>query len=273
MPYTTVMVHIDAEGDSSNRVNIAVDLARRSHAALIGIGGWSPGMGFATDIAVIDGEPVQWQRRELMTLMAGAEERFQAAARGLENVEWRGELCLPLDHLIHEARSADVVVIGREAVEEKHCVAIDPSVAVLRMGRPVLTVPNGITELRARRVVIGWKDVREARRAVRDALPMLQDAEEVMLVQVSETAVKDEAIRGLDDVADYLAPHQVGVTAKVYLRCKTTIASELLAFAQKEKSDLLVAGAYGHSRLGEWMFGGVTRELLDHSPICCLLAH
>jgi nucleotide-binding universal stress UspA family protein len=141
------------------------------------------------------------------------------------------------------------------------------------MGRPVLTVPNGIAELRARRVVIGWKDVREARRAVRDALPILQDAEEVMLVQVSETAVRDEAVRGLDDVATYLISHRVGVMAKVYLRCTTTIASELLAFAQKEKSDLLVAGAYGHNRLGEWMFGGVTRDLLGRSPICCLFAH
>jgi nucleotide-binding universal stress UspA family protein len=272
MPYSTVMVHIDAEGDSSARVNIAADLARRSDAALIGIGGWAPGMGFATDVALIDGEPVQWQRQELTALMTGAESRFRATATGIKTVEWRGELRLPLDHLVHESRCADLVVVGREAAKESHCVLIDPSVAILRMGRPTLAVPSGVSEVRARRIVIGWKDCREARRAVRDALPILQGAD-VMIVQVSETAVEDEAIRGLDAVADFLNGHRVSVAAQVYLRRKTTIAAELLEFAQTEQADLLVAGAYGHNRLGEWMFGGVTHDLLEQSSICCLFAH
>lgn len=273
MSYSTVMVHIDAEGDSGARVNVAADVARRSHAALIGIGGWSPGMGFAADVAVIDGEPVQWQTQELAALMTAAESRFRAAAVGIKTVEWRGELRLPLDHLVRESRCADLVVVGRQAAIERHCVAIDPSVAVLRMGRPTLTVPSGVSELRARRIVVGWKDCREARRAVRDAVPILQGADEVMLVQVSETAVEDEAMKGLDAVADFLKGHRVSVAAQAYLRRKTTVAAELLEFAQRERSDLLIAGAYGHNRLGEWMFGGVTRDLLEQSPICCLFAH
>jgi len=273
MPYSTVMVHIDAEGDSSARVNIAADLARRSQAALIGIGGWAPGMGFASDVAVIDGEPVQWQKQELTALMTRAESRFRATAAGIGTVEWRGEFRLPLDHLVHESRCADLVVIGREAAKENHCVSIDPRAAILRMGRPTLAVPSGVSELRARRIVIGWKDCRAARRAVRDALPILHLADEVMLDQVSETAVEDEAIRGLDAVAQFLKGHRVSVAAQVYLRRKTTIAAELLEFAQTEYSDLLVAGAYGHNRLGEWIFGGATRDLLEQSSICCLFAH
>lgn len=273
MPYSTVMVHIDAEGDSSARVNIAADLARRSQAALIGIGGWAPGMGFATDVAVIDGEPVQWQKQELTTSMTRAEAGFRAAAAGIKTIEWRGALRLPLDHLVHESRCADLVVIGREAAKESHCVSIDPTVAILRMGRPTLAVPGGVSELHARRIAIGWKDCRESRRVVRDALPILQEADEVMLVEVSETAVEDEAMKGLDAVANFLKGHRIDVAAQVYLRRKTSIAAELLEFAQTERADLLVAGAYGHSRLGEWMFGGVTRDLLEQSSICCLFAH
>ena len=95
MSYTTLLVHIDAEGDSGNRVGIAVDLAKRSQSALIGIGGWSPGMGFAADVAVIDDEPVKHQTEELTALMTAAEHRFRTAAKDIKHVEWRGELRLP----------------------------------------------------------------------------------------------------------------------------------------------------------------------------------
>jgi nucleotide-binding universal stress UspA family protein len=63
------------------------------------------------------------------------------------------------------------------------------------------------------------------------------------------------------------------VEAKVYLHTKQSVGSEILRFANDEKADLIVAGGYGHSRLGEWMFGGVTRQLLTDSRLCCLLSH
>ena len=273
MSYTTILVHIDAERDSGNRVDIAVDLAKRSQSALIGIGGWSPGMGFSADVAIIDDEPVKHQTEELTASMTAAEQRFRMAAKGIKHVEWRGALRLPLDHVTRESRAAGLVIIGRQAAKEVHCVSLDPGAAILRMGRPVLAVPEGIGQLRADRIVIAWKDCREARRAVRDALPMLQDAGDVMVVEVAERTLAQDAEKGLDEVADYLKRHGVDVAAKVFLRKEQTIASELIRFAQREKSDLLVAGAYGHSRLGEWMFGGVTRDLLEQSPICCLFAH
>ena len=274
MPYTTLLVHIDAESDSGNRVAIAVDLAKRFQSALIGIGGWSPGMRFAADVAVIDDEPVKHQIEEMTALMTAAEHRFRMAAKGIRHVEWRGALCLPLDHLTRESRGADLVIIGRQPGKEVHCVSLDPGAAVLRMGRPVLAVPDGVDRLSASRIVVAWKDCREARRAVRDALPMLQDADEVMIAEVAERTVTEAAERGLQEVANYLKQHGVDVAATVYLRREeTTIASELVHFAEREKSDLLVAGAYGHSRLGEWMLGGVTRDLLEQCPICCLFAH
>jgi nucleotide-binding universal stress UspA family protein len=65
----------------------------------------------------------------------------------------------------------------------------------------------------------------------------------------------------------------VVVTEKAYLHTKQSVADELLHFAKDEKADLLVAGAYGHSRLGEWVFGGVTRDLMRDSPICVLFSH
>jgi nucleotide-binding universal stress UspA family protein len=273
MAYETVMVHVDAEGGSVDRIDIAAELCKRNEAALIGIGGWSPGMAFAADVAVLDDEPVKHQTEELTALMTTAEQRFRAAAQDVKDLEWRGALRLPLDHLVRESRSADLVIIGTQMASERHCVVLDTGAAILRMGRPVLLVPTGVRKLSGRRVVIAWKDCREARRAVRDALGMLQDADEVLIVEVSEKTIEDKAVKGLDDVANYLKHHRIAVGKKVFLRRGHTIAADILVLAQKEGADLIVAGAYGHSRLGEWAFGGVTRDLLNGSSICCLLAH
>jgi nucleotide-binding universal stress UspA family protein len=106
-----------------------------------------------------------------------------------------------------------------------------------------------------------------------DALPFLREAEEVLLIEVCERGSEAQAEKRLDDVTAYLVRHRVAVGAKAYLHAKGTIAAKVLAFAKDEKADLIVAGGYGHSRLGEWIFGGVTRELIETSDICCLLSH
>jgi nucleotide-binding universal stress UspA family protein len=134
-------------------------------------------------------------------------------------------------------------------------------------------VPPTVERLSARRVVIAWKETRECRRAVRDALPFLQAAEQVLLLEVCERGCEEEAETRLADVTSYLVRHRIAVGAKAYLHPRGSTAARLLGFADDEQADLLVAGGYGHSRLGEWIFGGVTRELLEKSQICCLLSH
>ncbi len=273
MTYAAMMVHIDAERPSGQRVELAVGLARRFGAALIGVMGWSPGLGFGVNGALIEPDPTMRQAQEMTALLGAAEKSFRLAAAHVPQVEWRGRVGLPIDVVVRESRAADLVIVARECASEGFLVPLDVGGTILRLGRPVLAVPNGIDSLQARRIVVAWKDVREARRALRDALPFLQEADDVLIAEVSEQGEEAEAQKRLDGVINYLRVHKVTVGAKVYLRTKSTIASELLRFASDERADLLVAGAYGHSRLGEWVFGGVTRELLAGSPICCLLSH
>jgi nucleotide-binding universal stress UspA family protein len=121
--------------------------------------------------------------------------------------------------------------------------------------------------------MIAWKDTRESRRAVADALPFLRRADDVMLVEVCEHGAEAQSEQHIGDVANYLARHQIKVAAKAFLHTERPVAEELLRFARDERADLIVSGAYGHSRLGEWIFGGVTRDLLATSPLCCLLSH
>jgi nucleotide-binding universal stress UspA family protein len=122
-------------------------------------------------------------------------------------------------------------------------------------------------------VVVAWKDTRECRRAVRDALPFLQQANEVLLLEIGDDDTKSRAKSELADVANYLARHHVLVAEKVFRAARGPVVTELLQFVRDERADLIVAGAYGHSRLGEWIFGGVTHELLGTSQVCCLLSH
>jgi len=149
----------------------------------------------------------------------------------------------------------------------------DPGVILLRAGRPVLVVPDTVAPLQLRRVVVAWKDTRECRRAVGDALPFLQRAKEVLLVGIGEGEGESNAKGALSDVAAYLLRHRVAALHDVWRQARGPVAAELLRLVQEEGADLIVAGGYGHSRLGEWIFGGVAHELLASSPVCCMLSH
>jgi nucleotide-binding universal stress UspA family protein len=121
--------------------------------------------------------------------------------------------------------------------------------------------------------VIGWKDTREARRAVCDALPFLPRAKHVTIVEVCQARAEGSVARHVNDVADYLARHGISSDPRVIPDRDFSAAQQLTDLAQAEGADLLVVGAYGHRRLGEWFFGGVSRDLLAASPICCLMSH
>jgi nucleotide-binding universal stress UspA family protein len=186
---------------------------------------------------------------------------------------WRSAIDFPVHALAREARSADLAVIGPMQVPGDSYCCLSPGEAILRLGRPALFVPNDVSSLQAEHVVIAWKDVREARRAVQDALPMLHEATRVTIAEVCGSGDGRRAQASLDDVANYLARHQIKSDLRVIQHHEGSGAGELIKLAREEGADLIVAGAYGHSRLGEWAFGGVTRDLLVSSPVCCLMSH
>jgi nucleotide-binding universal stress UspA family protein len=273
MPYATLMVHFDGSPSSYGRLRLAADLAVRFQAGLIGIAGRLNLPSFlAGDVAPGIGTK-DAERQEMADLLASIEMKFRAATKQVRRVEWRGALDYAGNLVPKEARAADLIILGRPADPNDMYYALDPGVTILRAGRPVLLVPDAVEALSLRRAVIAWKDCREARRAVLDALPLLQEAKDVMIAEICEQATEEGGEARLNDVASYLKGHGVNVEAKVYLHTKRSVASEILRFANDEKADLVVAGGYGHSRLGEWMFGGVTRQLLSDSRLCCLFSH
>ena len=121
-----------------------------------------------------------------------------------------------------------------------------------------------------RNVVIAWTDTRECRRAVMDALPMLHGADRVTLVEASNDPVG--ARDGIDDLSGWLDRHGLGAD-RIVSRIRGSGAQTVAAIATQVEADLVVAGAYGHSRIREWAFGGVTRDPLLHERRCTLLSH
>jgi nucleotide-binding universal stress UspA family protein len=121
-------------------------------------------------------------------------------------------------------------------------------------------------------VVLAWKDSREARRALTDAIPFFEAASAVLVLAVCPEIDADQAKIQVEDVSAALARRGIKAEAKVALHAHSD-GLEILNQAAAFGADLIVCGAYGHTRFGEWVFGGVTRDLLGQDERYLLLSH
>jgi nucleotide-binding universal stress UspA family protein len=146
---------------------------------------------------------------------------------------------------------------------------------LLDSGAPVLVVPPKAGAVAAApRVVIAWKPSRETSRAVHDAMPFLSAAQSIDILMIDPKI--GEAGHGEDpgaDIATHLARHGLKVQVVTRPRSGQTVATAILEHAKKSGTDLLIAGGYGHSRLREFVLGGVTRELLQTTTLPILFSH
>jgi nucleotide-binding universal stress UspA family protein len=273
VPYKSLMVHLGLERSNDSRLQIAADLAERLDAHLIGIAAADPnppayGGGSLALGLVAEG------RHAIERQLADAEARFRSAVRGRpDRIEWRQALEKPNPFIARQARAADVIITGMGtsgALVDPFRV-LDPGALLIEAGRPVLFVTPKADAVFARRILVGWKDTREARRAIWDALPLLQAADYVVVVSITERGDQAPMQAQIDDVVTWLKRHGIAAVARVVRG--DSAANLLPELAADELADLIVTGAYGHSRMREWMWGGVTRSLLTSSPCSCLLSH
>jgi nucleotide-binding universal stress UspA family protein len=264
------MVHVDFDGHSDSRIRIAADIANRFDAVLVGVAGWLPSRErwLAAEFELDDD-----RLDRILVELDRLAERFRGVAhRTVRNMEWRGSFHFPREVIAAEARAADLVVIGSHPLAEDVYRAFDPGMVLLNAVRPVLVVPDDLADgYPGQRALVAWKDTREARRAVQSALPFLKMAEHIAIVEAEEV-LESAARERLNDVEKYLLRHGLAVNTKVVLHPHGSISDQLRDEARKEGADLIVA-AYGHTRLGEWVFGGVTRGLLQKSEVCCLFSN
>jgi nucleotide-binding universal stress UspA family protein len=268
------MVHLDLERPNEALLRVAGDLATRFKAGVIGTAAadTTPQLYFAEGAAAA--EAIEKERAWLEGQIKEREAEFRRVLQAMAGrLEWRSALEWPTEFLARNARAADLLVVGSGTNRDSATRVINAGEIAIRAGRPVLFVPAGATWMKLATVVVAWKDTREARRAVNDALPLLHLAREVVVVELlGKDADQHAAQAGVEDVARWLTRRGIS-TSSISTKALIGVTSQLSIIAQDEGADVIVAGAYGHTRFQEWLFGGVTRELLSQQKHCVLLSH
>jgi nucleotide-binding universal stress UspA family protein len=280
MSWKEILALADGSPDGLTRVRIAVELARASSAHLEvqsfsllpefpmteAAGALADAYGRARIEAA---EAAEKAMAAIRALGPGLGDRFSAYRQDVTPGQARRLAGV-------FARTADLVVLGRP--EDIDRSTLDSELlegAVMSGGRPCLVVPRWHEPHPwGRRALVAWKGTPEASRAVSAAMPLLEKAETVRICVVNprgETEGEDE--RALGRLATHLMRHGVRVGDTVTPRSAEAAFQAIAGEAESFGADLLVMGAFGHSRLRQWVFGGVTRGMLESANIPVLTAH
>ncbi|MDP1868969.1 MAG: universal stress protein [Bradyrhizobium sp.] len=277
MSYATVMVCLALDQPNEARLEAACGIAERFDAGVVGIAASQ----FSPPLYFTSGEQAQnlidQGQAALKSRMAELEAQFfGAAGKRARSVEWRSAIDVPVRYLLQQARCADIIVSGgpSDAFSDPFLRA-SPKDLVMQAGRPLLVVPDTVTLLDLRSMLVAWKDTPEARRAIVDSLPLLRKAEDVTIAEIVETDdSRPEAISRARDVVAWLSRH--GIVARERVPEKNgdrDVAAQLDRIAADVGAGVIVAGAYGHSRFRELVLGGMTQHLITQTARCVLLSH
>ncbi len=285
MAIKDILVHLDASARSGVRLAAAADLALRhgAHLTAVFVIEQLPSALFYGDPGgFVDARLVQEmvdKIRERATVEARrVEQDFRERLRhdGTEG-EWRLVEGAAADMVALHARYADLAVLGQHDPDDTAISSASQVVAntLLSSGRPLLVVPyTGAIATLGQTVLVGWKSTRESARAVNDALPLLRQAQSVTVLAINpERGIGGDGDVPAADIALHLARHGVKAAAAHTVAAEISAGDALLNHADDIGADLIVAGGYGHTRLREFAFGGVTRTLLTTMTVPVFLSH
>lgn len=280
MPLKSLLVFVDDSEASGPRLETAVAMAEAHGAHLAACAvleqpAYYYGIGseVAADVYLEDVERV----RTLAKDVAEKAERRLAEAGHDGGVSWEtGVPATVTEIAARHARYADLPILGQpfEGPQETLLWKIFEGV-LFDSGRPLAVVPNAWQGgAFGKRIVIGWSPRREAARAVADAMPFIEAAEFVRIAIVDpQTGEEEHGDEPGADLAAALARHTRDVSVDQLPSSGMSVAGRLLKHAEECGADMVVLGGYGHWRLREMLFGGVTREILKASPVPLLLSH
>jgi nucleotide-binding universal stress UspA family protein len=280
MAYRDLLLHLDDSEGCAKRVEAAVRLATRHGAHLTG---FYP----IVEIPLLHYIKEQIPPEIQANIAAEAKARADVGLAAFRKAAERGGVAYETrtDHALDtmlasvvsmHARYADLVVLGQVSPDDPPRVSrrLHEEV-VLSSGRPALIVPyDWALETLGERVLIAWDASREAARAVGDAMPILEQAGSVLVVSINpkSTSLGHGEVPGAD-IARHLARHKVEVEVQSVEMDRMDIGDALLSFATDRGRDLLVMGAYAHSRVRELVLGGATRTILKSMTLPVLMAH
>lgn len=272
MSLKDILVYVDSSSAAAGTVAAACSLALRHDARLMGLAIDEPPEipGFAAiEIPPSAIEIIKQQRKETLDTAKTSFETAVAAA-GLEGkAAWAAAKGRRLETLALRSRYADLTVVPQTQPDGDRDSLIDD--LIMSSGRPILAVPYiGAPKNVGSKVLIAWNGSRESARAVADAMPLLEAAKEIEIFAVEPRGIGD--LPGAD-IAEHLARHGLKVNAARTAGLDIDVGDVLLNEAADSGADLIVMGAYGHSRMRELVLGGATRHILDHMTVPVLLSH
>ena len=279
MAYKDLMVQVDDARSCAARLQAAVDLAVAHDAHLTGV------------YVIADPSPAAFVSGYVPpdlidTLQRHAHERAEAALARFAEVATRNQISFEtrIDRVLYtavadalgtSARYADLAVLGQADPDDPEGPRYLPEEVTLASGRPSLVVPYiGPAATLGQRITIAWNASREAARAVNDALPLLTGAQAVDVIAVNPGGTPfGHGEEPGADIALHLARHGIKVEVQRIETRDLDVANTILSHLADRGSDLLVMGAYGHSRLRELVLGGATRTILRDMTVPVLMAH
>lgn len=279
MPIRTIAVIVDDTPAGRACIRYAMQLATLHKAYVVGVlpvsgALLSPASSFAVGHAAINAVIHDKAERE-RKLVDETRAAFEAATgQGEVSCEFR-VVHTEVDEggVVVASLHADLVV-GSLRGKDRSGDGRTLDVVQLLTGVPFLLLPDTWDSRQPpRHALIGWNTSREARRAVQDALPLLLNADSVTVAIVDPRKNLPDRKEPGADLALYLVRHGVKLTVQPLESGGGTVSEALLDYAQKNLHDLIVIGAYSHSRTVENLFGGVTRSLLEQSEIPLLISH
>jgi nucleotide-binding universal stress UspA family protein len=246
MTVTSILVYVDTSPDSDERVDVAVRLARRCDAYLTAAGLEEAAIG---------------PRQRFMRMLA--QEQLQG--------EWQTIIGLPVSHMTRHAAGHDLLVLGQR--NPNHSTGLDaPEDVILGCGRPVLVVPYGRSANPVGgHVLVAWNGSREAMRAVQDALPLLALNDDVTVLLVNPEEDADIVLQA--ELVTHLTRHGLNALAESTTAASGVVHDAVHKRAKELGAELVVMGAYGHSRLRETILGGMTHDMLLETTRPLLMSH
>lgn len=280
MTYKTIVTHLASPERAGPLLDLTVPLAKRCGARQVGLHVIPQVLSaYGTVDVQLPADVIERQYRELRERADRIETVFSDKARSTGvTAEWR---CVDARHgdiaedVADQSLCTDLIVLGLDTGASPNAWTDVPARIALQTGRPVLAIPNpdAIQSL-GKHALVAWNTSREAARAAFDAIPLMADADcvDILAIDPGTQGGNEELTHG-QELAACLRGHGIKVNAEVTHRQGIPVSEVILNRIAENNCDLLVMGCYGHSRLRESLFGGATRELLQHLRVPILMSH
>lgn len=272
MTLKDILVHIDSSPAMAGRLDYAIRLAQShdAHLAAIYVVAVAPIHQYAE--ADLGPELIEAHDRFMHESAEEAKRQFdEAIGHAGIAAEWRQVEGAVPEMVGLNARYTDLTVLGQRIPGRLDAGAAPelPDHVVLDAGRPAIVVPHeGPPDTVGRRVLLAWNASRAAARAANDALPLLQEADEVRIMVINpEKGIKAHGELPGADIATHLARHDVKGEVVEVTADRNTVGDELIAQCSSFNADMMVIGSYGSFRLRELVFGGTTRRILEKMSV------